>query len=77
MLFMYITTLAATLITARNLFVTIVPKGGTAAAGAWAMILISILLFVTAIIIGWDGYQAYQRYSRGTQVKPSPAAADD
>ncbi len=77
MLFMYLTTLAATLITARNLFVTIVPKGGTAAAGAWAMILISVLLFVTALIIGWDGYQAYQRYGRGRQVKPSPAAADD
>jgi len=77
MLFMYITTLAATLVTARNLFVTIVPKGGTAAAGAWAMIVISILLFVTALIIGWDGYQAFQRYGRGTQAKQAPAAADD
>jgi carbon starvation protein len=77
MLFMYVTTLAATLITARNLFVTIVPQGGTGAAGAWAMILISILLFVTALIIGWDGYQAYQRYGRSRQAKPSAAAADD
>ena len=77
MLFMYITTLAATLVTARNLFVTIVPKGGTAAAGAWAMIVISTLLFVTALIIGWDGYQAFQRYGRGTQAKQAPAAADD
>jgi carbon starvation protein len=77
MLFMYVTTLAATLITARNLYVTIVPQGGTAAIGAWAMILISVLLFVTAIIIGWDGYQAYQRYGRGRQAAPTPAAADD
>jgi carbon starvation protein len=78
MLFMYVTTLAATLITARNLFVTIVPRGGTAAAGAWSMIIISILLFVTALVIGWDGYQAYQRYGKGTpQVKKAPAAADD
>ncbi|HEY5901869.1 MAG TPA: carbon starvation CstA family protein, partial [Anaerolineales bacterium] len=77
MLFMYVTTLAATLITARNLFVTIVPKGGTAAAGAWAMILISVLLFVTALIIGWDGYQAFQRYSKGRQANRSAAAADD
>jgi len=77
MLFMYVTTLAATLITARNLFVTIVPKGGTAAAGAWAMILISVLLFITALVIGWDGYQAYQRYSKGGVVKKAPAAADD
>jgi carbon starvation protein len=77
MLFMYITTLAATLITARNLLVTIVPRGGTAAAGAWSMIVISILLFITALIIGWDGYQAYQRYSRGGEARKAPAGADD
>jgi carbon starvation protein len=77
MLFMYVTTLAATLITARNLLVTIVPRGGTAAAGAWSMIVISILLFITALIIGWDGYQAYQRYARGGEAKKAPAAADD
>jgi carbon starvation protein len=76
-LFMYITTLAATLVTARNLFVTIVPQGGSAAVGAWAMIVISILLFITALIIGWDGYQAYQRYGKGKQAKRAPAAADD
>jgi carbon starvation protein len=75
-LFMYFTTLAATLVTARNLFVTIVPQGGSAAAGAWAMIIISILLFITALIIGWDGYQAYQRYGKGA-AKRAPAAADD
>jgi len=77
MLFMYITTLAATLVTARNLYVTIVPKGGVAAGGAWAMIIISVLLFIAALLIGWDGYQAYQRYGKGTQAKQAPAAADD
>jgi carbon starvation protein len=75
-LFMYITTLAATLVTARNLYVTIVPKGGAAAAGAWAMIVIAILLFITALVIGWDGYQAYQRYAKGGMVKKAAAAAD-
>jgi carbon starvation protein len=74
-LFMYITTLAATLVTARNLFVTIVPRGGSAAAGAWAMIVIAILLFITALVIGWDGYQAYQRYGKAPARK-APAAAD-
>lgn len=74
-LFMYFTTLAATLVTARNLYVTIVPRGGSAAAGAWAMIIIAVLLFITALVIGWDGYQAYQRYGKGTQQ--APAAADD
>ncbi|HEY5982999.1 MAG TPA: carbon starvation CstA family protein [Anaerolineales bacterium] len=75
-LFMYITTLAATLVTARNLFVTIVPRGGSAAAGAWAMIIIALLLFVTALVIGWDGYNAYQRYSKGSAARKAPAAAD-
>jgi hypothetical protein len=41
------------------------------------MIVIAALLFVTALIIGWDGFKAYQRYGTGQQVKPSPAAADD
>ncbi|MEW5938362.1 MAG: carbon starvation CstA family protein [Chloroflexota bacterium] len=74
--FMYVTTLAATLVTARNLYVTIVPKGGAAAGGAWAMIVIAILLFLTALIIGWDGWQAYQRYARGGTAQKAGAAAD-
>jgi hypothetical protein len=77
MLFMYVTTLAATLVTARNLYVTIVPKGGAAATGAWAMIIIAILLFITALVIGWDGYQAYMRYSRGEKPKAVAAPAGD
>jgi carbon starvation protein len=78
MLFMYITTLAATLITARNLYVTIVPRGGLASGGAWTMIIIAVLLFVAALLIGWDGYQAYQRYSKGGLAKQAPApGADD
>jgi carbon starvation protein len=74
--FMYVTTLAATLVTARNLYATIVPKGGAAAAGAWAMIVIAILLFLTALVIGWDGWQAYQRYAKGGKAAKAPAAAD-
>lgn len=75
-LFMYFTTLAATIVTARNLFVTIVPRGGSAAAGAWAMIIIAILLFITALVIGWDGYQAYQRYSKGSTARKAAAPTD-
>ncbi|HUJ01625.1 MAG TPA: carbon starvation CstA family protein [Usitatibacter sp.] len=66
MIFMYVTTLAATVVTARNLYVTIAanPKMSTLpVAGAWAMILVSALLFVAAVIIGWDGYKAYLRHS--------------
>jgi carbon starvation protein len=65
MIFMYVTTLAATAVTARNLYVTIAanPKmTGLPVAGAWAMIAVSVLLFVAALLIGWDGYKAYRRY---------------
>jgi carbon starvation protein len=80
MLFMYVTTMVATLITARNLYATIITKSKYAleVGGAWAMVIIAILLFVAAIFIGWDGYQAYQRYSKGgaAEKRAAPAAAD-
>jgi carbon starvation protein len=80
MLFMYITTLAATLVTARNLYVTIAANpnlSGLPVIGAWAMIIISFLLLGAAILIGWDGYKAYQRYSRPTPTPAAPVEAGD
>ena len=74
MVFMYVTTLAATAVTARNLYVTIAANPKMSAlpvAGAWAMIAVSVLLFVAAIIIGWDGYKAYLRH--GTMTPEAPA----
>jgi carbon starvation protein len=65
MIFMYVTTLAATIVTARNLYVTIAANPtmtGLPVAGAWAMIAVSTLLFLAALMIGWDGYKAYLRY---------------
>ncbi len=65
MLFMYVTTLAATAVTARNLYVTIAANPqmtGLPVYGAWAMIAVSVLLFVAAVMIGWDGYKAYLRH---------------
>ena len=47
MVFMYVTTVAASLITAYNLYATIVTRSGSAAIsviGAWAMIVVSLLL---------------------------------
>ncbi len=76
MLFMYFTTLFATIVTARNLYVTIAanPKmSGLPVAGAWAMIVVAALLLVAAIVIGWDGLKAYRRYS-ATPAVPAPAA---
>ncbi len=80
MLFMYVTTLAATLVNAYNLYVTIAIREGISGAnkaGAWAMIAISVLLFVTAVVIAWDGYQAYKKYSKGEAAKPAPAPVGD
>jgi carbon starvation protein len=79
MVFMYITTLAATAVTARNLYVTIAANPKMTAlpvAGAWAMIAVSALLFVAAVVIGWDGYKAYFRHG-ATPAAPAlrPAAA--
>jgi carbon starvation protein len=76
MLFMYITTIAATLVTAYNLYATIAIKpnvGALPVGGAWAMIIVSILLVVAALMIGYDGWNAYQRFSKGGA--PAPAAA--
>jgi carbon starvation protein len=79
MLFMYVTTLAATVVTARNLYVTIAvnPKmTGLPVAGAWAMIGVSALLFLAALLIGWDGYKAYRRYAAVSAPRaPRPVAA--
>ncbi|HXX83151.1 MAG TPA: carbon starvation CstA family protein [Casimicrobiaceae bacterium] len=77
MLFMYVTTLAATVVTARNLYVTIAANPKMAllpVAGAWTMIAVSALLFVAAILIGWDGYKAYVRHG-ATPVAPVPRPA--
>jgi carbon starvation protein len=75
MVFMYVTTMAATVITAYNLFVTIATKAGQAlisVIGAWAMIAVSILLLVAAALIAWDAWQAWNRY-RTVPVEEVPA----
>ncbi len=75
MVFMYVTTLAATAVTARNLYVTIAANPKMSAlpvAGAWAMIAVSVLLFVAAVVIGWDGYKAYFRHGGAAPAAPVP-----
>ena len=77
MLFMYVTTVAASLVTAYNLYTTIAIKEGAAlisVLGAWAMILISLLLVVAAVIIAWDAWKAWTRY-RAMPPEPAPTAA--
>jgi carbon starvation protein len=75
MLFMYVTTLFATVLTARNLYVTIAanPKmSGIPVAGAWAMIFVAVLLLAAALVIGWDGLKAYRRYGARPAAPPVP-----
>ena len=73
--------LAATLVTARNLYVTIAANprmSGLPVWGAWSMIAVSALLLVAALMIGWDGYKAYMRYAApGAPSEPAarPASA--
>jgi carbon starvation protein len=76
MILMYVTTLAATLVTARNLYVTIAANpnmSGLPVGGAWAMIGVSALLFVAAALIGWDGLKAYRRHGAAPPEKAPPA----
>jgi carbon starvation protein len=77
MVFMYVTTMAATAVTAYNLLVTIATKPGQAAisvVGAWAMIAVSILLLGAAALIAWDAWQAWNRYRGAPTPEPVPAA---
>ncbi len=77
MVFMYVTTIAASLVTAYNLYATIILKPNVAAIsvwGAWAMIAVALLLVVAAVVIGLDGWQAFSRY-RAAPSRPVPAPA--
>lgn len=80
-LFMYITTMVGTLITAYNLYASIISnpaanKYPINVGGAIAMILVALLLFVAAALIAWDGWQAWTRIKPAAKVAgaPSPAA---
>jgi carbon starvation protein len=75
MLFMYVTTVAASLVTAYNLLVTIALKPDQAAisvVGAWAMIIVALILVAAALLIAWDAWKAWTRY-RGRPIEPAPA----
>jgi carbon starvation protein len=78
MVFMYVTTIAASLVTAYNLYVSIAVVPGVAAIsviGAWAMIVVALLLVVAALLIAWDAWQAWRRLrARPAEVTPEPAS---
>lgn len=84
MIFMYITTMAATLVTAYNLYASILSNPQIAAQpintiGAVAMIIVALLLFVAAALIAYDAYGAWQRMKAEPGPTPvvKPATAGD
>jgi carbon starvation protein len=81
MIFMYVTTMAASLVTAWNMYRTVL-LGSIGQAGRTVpflggifMVVVALLLFVAAALIAWDGWKAYQRYQAPTPVKPARPAA--
>jgi carbon starvation protein len=80
MLFMYVTTIAANLVTAYNLYVTVFSPNlaqGRALPiiASGLMIVMAIILVGAALVIGYDGYQAYRRYrAQPAMTVPAPAS---
>jgi carbon starvation protein len=66
MLFMYITTMAAIIVTGYNLYASILSNSKVASQtinmlGAVAMIVVALLLFVASVIIAYDAWRAWGR----------------
>jgi formate-dependent nitrite reductase membrane component NrfD len=77
MVFMYVTTIAASLVTARNLYETIATKEGVATIsviGSWAMIIVALLLVVAALVIALDGWRAWSRYRGAPAEEVQPVS---
>ena len=78
MVFMYVTTMAAIVVTAYNLYASILSNPKIAAQpinsiGAIAMILVSVLLFIAALIIAYDAWHAWQKPLPTGKVAAVPA----
>src|SRR5574337_286504 len=81
-LFMYLTTLASLLVTAYNIYVNVYQPNMAAGrtipvVGSGLMVLVALLLVAAAVVIGIDGWRAFQRYRRQPAPPPRPAAAGD
>jgi len=79
MAFMYVTTIAASGVTAWNLYKTIATADGAATisvVGAWLMIAVALLLVAAALVIGWDGWKAWRRERPAGAVVTEPTPAD-
>jgi hypothetical protein len=77
MIFMYVTTMAAILVTAYNLYASILSNPKIAAQpintiGAIAMMIVAGLLFVAALFIAYDAFKAWRKLDL-KPVTPTPA----
>ena len=74
MLFMYVTTMAAMVVTGYNLYASILSNPKIAAQpvnviGAVAMIIVSALLFIASALIAYDAWRAWTRMKPAAPVK--------
>src|SRR3989449_913777 len=81
MIFMYVTTMAGTLVTAYNLYASILSNPHVAGQpinvlGAVAMIIVAILLFAAALLIAYDAWGAWQKL-RASPLRPAPAIGSE
>ena len=81
MIFMYVTTMAGTLVTAYNLYASILSNPHVAGQpinviGSVAMIIVALLLFVAALLIAYDAWGSWQRMRAGPlRAAPAPGRA--
>lgn len=80
MIFMYITTVASILVTAYNLYFNVYQPNILAgrllpAVGSGLMVLVSILLVIAAVLIGFDGWRAFVKYLGRPATASGPAPA--
>jgi len=81
MIFMYVTTIAANLVTAYNLYATVMlPNLGTPGRelpviGAALMIVMAVILDLAALVIGYDAWVASRGFRERPAVQPAPAGA--
>jgi carbon starvation protein len=79
-IFMYVTTVAAILVTAYNLYFNVYQPNLAAGRtlpviGSGLMVLVALLLVVAAAFIGFDGWRAFTKYLRRPVTAPGPAPA--
>jgi carbon starvation protein len=78
--FMYVTTIASLFVTAYNLYFNVYQVNLAAGrivpvVGSGLMVIVALLLVLSALFIGFDGWRAFQRYRHRPAPSPRPAPA--